>query len=79
MRNVHFTPQVVKELRRLVRDSSKGNELQAALKKIYTTGFDNGQAEATSRIKEVLDAHNESASAGHNDDGIIVQPDSGVE
>ena len=69
MRNVKFSPEVVKELRRLIRDSSKGTEVQAALRKIYTTGYDNGQAEATKRIKEVLSANNQSPNPSHDVDG----------
>lgn len=59
MRNVRFNDDVVKELRRLVRNSNLGSELKAALVKIYVTGYDNGLADASRKIREVLNEHNE--------------------
>lgn len=74
MRNVRFTPEVIKELRKLVRDAGQGHKLQTALQKIYTTGFDNGQADATKRIKEVLDANQQILNSSDDNDGVVIQP-----
>ncbi len=41
-----FDDEVVKEFRRLVRNSELGNEFKAALQKIYKAGYDNGFNEA---------------------------------
>lgn len=77
MRNVRFNDDVVKELRRLVRNANLGNEFKAALVKIYQAGYDNGLTEAKRKIQEVLHA-NQSASPSDNDDGVGIQSDSGI-
>lgn len=79
MRNVKFDADVVKELRRLVRDSSKGLELQAALSKIYSTGYDNGLAEATKQIRRaVTNVNNQISNSGLGHDGKQLQSDSSI-
>lgn len=77
MRNVRFNDDVVKELRRLVRNANLGNEFKAALSKIYQAGYDNGLLEAKRKIQEVLH-DNQSASSSDNDDRVGIQSDSGI-
>jgi len=78
--NVHFNDEVVKEFRRLVRNSNLGNEFKAALSKIYKVGFENGFQEAVRQaseyVKKEQDANNQSASAGNDNDRVVLQPSS---
>jgi mRNA-degrading endonuclease RelE of RelBE toxin-antitoxin system len=55
MRNVRFSTEVVKELRRLARDYKHRDAFLAALTKVYQGGYDNATSEATAKIKEALD------------------------
>lgn len=83
MRNVRFNDDVIKHLRALVRDSSKGNEFRNALTKVYQSGYDNGHEDAyrdaRQKLQEAVSHANQGASAGDNSDGIVGEPSSTVE
>lgn len=73
MRNVRFNDDVIKELRKLLRDSGKGAQFRAALTKIYQAGYDNGLSESTKKIQEVLRDH---TTTNHGNDANGEQPKS---
>ncbi len=81
--NVTFNDEVVKEFRRLVRNSNLGSEFKAALSKIYKVGYENGFQEAVRQASEYVrkeqDANNQSVSANDDNDGVGVQPDSVID
>lgn len=59
MRNVRFKAEVIKELRRLARDQGLTESFKAALVKIYTTGYDNGQEALEKLYEESKDVSNQ--------------------
>lgn len=83
MRNVKFTADMVKEIRRLARNVNLTDSFKAALVKIYQTGYDNGHTDAYNdarqKLQEAVQHANPSPSPSANLDGEQLQPDSGVE